>query len=77
MRFLIGLITGCLIMFFKEFILRYFVRKRAIEKGHAIFNDAIGSFEWIDKDIEYILDGKKESKKKGKANIFTINGKKK
>lgn len=77
MRFLIGLIVGFLIMFFKEAIYRYFIKRRAIEKGLGIFNDANNSFEWIDKHIEYVLDGRVQTKKSGRANIFTINGKKK
>jgi len=77
MKFLIGLIVGFLIMFFRETMHRYFIRRRAIEKGWGIFNDDNSSFEWTNKDAEYILDGKVETKKSGKANIFSINGNKK
>ncbi len=77
MRFLIGLIVGCLAMFSKESIQRYFIRRRAIERGRAIFNDSNSSFEWIDKDVGYILDGEVETKRSGKVNIFSINGNKK
>jgi len=62
--FLAGMMVGVVIIVLAFLFIGSTVedasRKRAVEKKFAQYNSETGKFEWINKDVGYVVDGIKE-----------------
>jgi len=62
-RLFLSFVAGVFCMFIGSLIIDFFVNyattRRAIEIEKAQYNSKTGKIEWLDKDLRYILEGKK------------------